>query len=197
MTWTTQFSDAFTGTDGTSLSTHDATWVKRTTIAATIQTNRGSAPATAGSGQVRYSVNKTLANDQAMQLDFVSPYNFSVGVRHAHVGAEDAFTGYFVQYNGATSAAQLYSQYPSGTFNLLASTTPGAATGAWRIEAVGTALTTYRAGSTTNMPAATDGNIASGQAFFRAATTTSTFDNALVEDAATSLPWKLLLLGVG
>ena len=146
--------DAFTGTDGTGLTSYSASWVYTRGSGANLQLSSNTL-AVDSVGPVEAMAERvgSFAASHYAQVALVATpaANGAAGpaVRCQGAGAQDGYGAY-----GTTSASELF-RLDNGGFTLLSSAAGFANADVIKLDASGTTLTTTKNGSTTGAPAAT------------------------------------------
>ena len=178
MAWTTLFTDAFTGANGTSLPTHDATW-SNLSGTGEIQSN-AMADGNSGSGS-RSEVNLTTEDDQAVEAVLAEGggatcYLFA---RHTSTGSGLLdFSGYAAYLAGGTFI--VFSRYDSGSETNLNFDGGGYSQGdVLRLECEGTTIRVLK--NDVEVFSETDATYSSGKCALATEATGGGWDDLVVE----------------
>lgn len=166
MAWTTQKTDAFTGSDGTTIASHDADW---THIHQTMVLSSNRIVAGGGAFQTSFAIcsGLTLADDQATEVLFESwetggAQQAQIFVRMTETGSSN-FDGYAVEIAPTFRLVRYDNERVTRT-QLAALTSAGSPGDTIRIEAVGTEISVWINGSKSGTLTATDTNHSGGSA---------------------------------
>lgn len=150
--------EAFTGSDGTALSTYNASWVANVgTMSIRSNNVRGDS---SGQFNVFFWNGDTFNNDQYAEIVGIqgdNPTYIGVGLRHAGAGVQTFY------YYAASTADSYVAKLVAGTETVLATGGSSATNDVLRLEATGTSLQAKKNGSNA-FSAITDSAIASGKA---------------------------------